>query len=464
MKEITMTSKTLCITILIFLSANTLYAQELFYPEAAVEDLREKEVQEIKKTQDLQRNINQTNHQLEQKKVEAEIEITRQKIRIQDQLAKQDSIQNELKSLRLNLDQLENHQKEMEKDLGRINDQVSKQNSELLSSEFELSTKKQNLVKSLANLKLIEQKTQSEIARIEIDAAKARTAISRTETDMARMKNDMARTQALEIRAKTEYSQVQERLANAVAQRDQIDRASTEAQSQLSKARRELNFAQREFQDAEKERLQAEIRYKTEKISIFNELKYIETSIANASNRKTQADADKVRMEAELAKLRLDLIAVKEKSQEVYQQDSLIHGEVMESRISLEQAKTDLMTELSRSETAALDRDTSRVLKKFKLSNKKALIEKPSDENIMSAGIPIQLPAKRAISSVSTGPWVTSRVCYSRPSPSSSSENIALIKRNTTLNAEESTDGYIKFSDETGKSLYINAKCGSFQN
>lgn len=402
--------------------------------ESAYTSVIQEEVNELKKTEELEKKAAKAQKADDERKADLEKEIAAKKFQIQSYKLRQDRANNEISSSKTAVEGLHTELALVEQELATLHQNAEHQltqadqqkldyaaaQKKLGEAQDKLRSSKVNLAKALYDSKIEVQKLKSEVAQAEAK-------VEALEAQNSNLKADAAEVnlQVMAVRTAIEDKRVEIARAN-----NEVE----QAKKGLEKAKTDLTASNFELKKVESKKLETDAR-------VTAEVKRLEETTVAAQKSKSLNEAEKLRIEAETEKMKNYLASVKKVSSEAI--DSAIDSQtsVMESRLTLQTAKSELGQQVAKSEGLSSKKDAnSAKLRRL------ASVAEASD---------ILDGAK---------PWIMSKSCKLHKRASSASEVVqADLSLGQKLIGADYSQNWIKVLNSSGAPAFIKKDCGSFE-
>lgn len=375
-----------------------------------------------------------------QKRAEFEKEIAIKKRKIYEHKSKQDQYLEEIDQMKAEIADIDGRTGEIEKDLQSAEERAKIHESKYSEMKATLDGTKGNLKASLEKMRTTRELTAKKINQYMIDMQRVRAEIATTEADISRADNDRVRAETEELQVRSEWSTLTSRAQALREDKARIYAELNDMKNRLEAAKNEYAAAKAKWAKAEQEKSIADQDATRTKTDIATQMRRLEAETAYAVNQKSIADAEKIRLSAEVEKLKTDLAFVKKRNEDAKVETEEAQGSVMESRLAFETAKADLVTELASNETAKLKNDAQAV--------KLRSLASVAEDSDMSSGI--------------MKPWIVTKNCSLSRNPASSSEKTGKLKVGERLIASPAGSGYVKILNASGGVVFVPMTCGYF--
>ncbi len=402
------------------------------YPDGALMNAFQEEIYEVKKAEDLEKKAAKTRDDYEKKKVEAEREIAAKKYRIEGFKLKQEQTLTEMDSMKTELEDLDKQYKQTEGELVDVEHRAQNHFANADRTKKELEDSHTKLETSLDKLKFTKEQTAKNINKNQIQVQRMRSEIAVLEAEIESVEARKASLEADELKTRTEWMALKNMIEEKNADKEKFIATLSDTKKKLDLAQKDFKVAKTEFDDAEKERAMTENK-------VMAEVKKLDDSIAAAQRARAMSDAEKIRVEAETEKLKAYVAMVKKSNTQAIEAMKDAQDNVMESRLALETAKSELTREVATGESTGF--------KKEKMASRLRGLASVAESSDMLDG------AK---------PWTVSKTCPIMKRPTDKADKVGKLEVGKRLIASEASGPWIKIMNASGKPAFVAKDCGSF--
>lgn len=411
------------------------------YPDSALRAAYEAELKQMRQTEEAQHNEVMARDAYDRRKAEAEDEISRHRKQVEALRREQEKSAETVEAMRSELAEIQRKEAEMKSELRGAEMKSRNDDASAENVRKELNEAKARLQKSVSELQAKREDTVKLINRSQIETQQLRMQIMQTETAISRAENDKMRVEQEELRVRTEWAALTVRNREANREKARTLAELDDMNRRLEKARRDYGFAKRESEQLEAEVRQLDLKARMNKTYILNELRKLEEEIAAAYNVKARNEAEKVRLVAEVDRLKEELRVVKERHTRAIAEGDDSEQVVMESRLAFETAKADLARQYAALEKTKVDNDTKRL-------NARNIASMAETSDILSG----QQTAR------------VSRNCPLRRAPASDGQPDGDIKAGARVYVSPGKGQWYKILNSSGHVLYVDEGCLKFEN
>lgn len=403
-----------------------------YYPDGALRQAYEEEMREWKNAEEKELQAIKAREDYERRKVDAEHEIASKKFRINEYKMKQEKAAFDVDMVKTEIGHLDKQQQEVEAELVVVEKIANEQISKSEASSRELETRKKDLTNSLEKLRYTRDEAARSLNKMQIDMQKMRADISVIQADIARTENEKERYESDKNSYMQAYQKVQLEKARTLAELEEM-------RSRLNVVKTDFNKARQDFEKAKKDQVAFENMARNERLNISTSIKKFKADTQQMANLREDAIASRERMETDIQKMKTELAIVKAKNDDTRQKMTEENAAVMESRLALEEAKTDLTEEMATGATGRYKHDTMG----FKMRS----LASVTDTSEMVPG--------------DSKPWVVKKSCDIVKSPSSR-KKMGSVKKDDRLIASPADSGYVKILNSSGQAAFVSESCGDF--
>lgn len=411
------------------------------YPDSALRAAYEAELKQMRQTEDAQHDEVMARDAYDRRKAEAEEEISRHRKQVEALRRDQEKSAEGVEAMRSELAEIQRKEADMKNELRGAEMKSRQQDTSTDDVKKELTEAKARLQKSVSELQTKREDTVKLINRSQIETQSLRMQIMQTETAISRAENDKMRIEQEELRVRTEWAALTVRNREANREKARTLAELDDMNRRLEKARRDYGFAKRESEQLEAEVRQLDLKARMNKTYILNELRKLEEEIAAAYNVKARNEAEKIRLVAEVDRLKEELRVVKERHTRAIAEGDDSEQVVMESRLAFETAKADLARSYAALEKTKVDNDTKRL-------NARNIASMAETSDILTG----QQTAR------------VSRNCSLRRSPASDGQADGEIKAGSRVYVSPGKGAWYKILNSSGHVLYVDEGCLKFEN
>lgn len=405
--------------------------QEL-YPDGALMQIYQEELYEIKKTEDAERRAVKARDDYERRKVEAEKEISAKKYKIEGFKIKQEQVATEIDAMNTEIQYLDKQYQETEQELAQIEAKAQEHFVIADNAKKELDDTKNKLEQSLDNLKNSKEKIHARLNKNSIDVQKMRSEIAVLEAEVESVEAQKADLEAKEMSAKTEWMSLR-------AQIDQKNADKKRNLESLAAAKKRYEQVQKDYRQAKNEFEQADQSRRETQAKVNAEIKKLEESTGAAIRARAMADAEKIRVEAETEKLKAYVAMVKKSNDESLKAMKESQVNVMESRLALETAKSELTMEVAGGEKQKFTEE--------KISSRLRNLASVAEASDMMDG---------------AQSWTIVKSCTIMKRPSRKADIIGEVSSGQNLVASRHSTNWVKIMNSSGEPAFVRAECGNF--
>ena len=407
--------------------------------EEALRQAWVEELNAIKRKEELELEAIHTRDEAYRKNAEIDLELTQKRRKIFDLQSKQTEYANEISIMKSEIVELDGKSTELQKDVVAAEEHAKLHHEKYMDVKKELDQTKDQLTSTLDQLHKTRDMTAKKVNLYMIQMQQMRAEVATLEADSARADNDRVRAEAEELQMRSQWSALTARTQSMRQDKARIMAELSDMQARLKSARNEYQLAKEAYEKVEKEKLAAQMDAARQRTEITSELRKLEQDTAYVSGAKSSDEAEKVRLQAEIDKLKTDLAFVKKRHADAHEEAAESEGTVMESRLAFETAKADLTRELATGEAAALKDDARAV----QLRGLASVVDQ-SD----------MLDAHK--------PWIATKACLVMRTPVNNGEAGGRVTSGERLIAAPAGGGFVKILNSSGRPAYLPMNCGHF--
>ena len=312
-------------------------------PTGALFSTYQSELYEARKAEDAEREAATVRETTTQTQADLERQISQRKSRIEALKVKQEQIMSDLKSMET---EVADYQKKFDLVQGDYTTAEEKHENFLANLEKEkadLETAKTKYDNALAQLNERHDRTQKAINGNLVQLNKEKVELAAITTAIQSLESQVASLEADEMKSRAEFMAYKSQTEEKKAEKAKKLALVTEAEKKYQTALNEQRAAQTELANAEKSLADTNVRVAADV------RKYDESTMA-AQRAKVIADTNKVRVEAEVEKLKTYLAMVKKANTEMMLAEHDSESNLMNAQLALEAAKSELAMNVSTGE------------------------------------------------------------------------------------------------------------------
>jgi chromosome segregation ATPase len=322
------------------------------YPYGALNQLRDEELDNYKRTEEIERKQVEISDKYEQEKKDAEIQIARKKYQIEGYKLRQKDAEAQIRILNTDLKYTQDRLDTTEKQLQAVEQDSKATESQYQTIHGQLEGTRTKLQETLENLKQQKEKAERAYARRQVEIQRMRTEISGLETDIARADARKTAVEADEMKARADWLIVKKQIEDKMNEKKAIMAQLDEARKKYEKANASLQSAKNDLSNSEKDKNQLLAK-------VQGEIAKYEKEIESSKRSKDKAEEDRVRIEAETEKWKTHAAKLKEARDKATEESSEASTFVIRSAVELETAKAEKSQEEAKSNIIASRREKS---------------------------------------------------------------------------------------------------------
>lgn len=402
---------------------------------------------------------------------QVESEIANQRYMIQSYKLRQDKAKQEYDMLSVTTVDLEKKLEDIKAEKKDFEKNSGEQIANLEAQRTEAQVQQKKLDADIVELAKARKRAERQIINLSMEVQSMKAGVDRLQAARAELESKTAETEADEMRVRTDWMQAKVQTQEHIKQRDESVARLAEAKKRRDMAVNDLKSAQVELSKAQKERNDsmrlAEI-----------EVAKMEKEIQNAHRARIASESEQIRLDAEVAKIREYVARMKESHDQALEQADASEGLVWKSNLNLETARTELAHSVSMKDkenfikskeesrargmaAAAEAADMIEAVKAPVRAEKPSVPEAKKDE-----------PKKRETASVvgqpdppsMTKPWITNSKCDAFERPIKDSKPIGFLNAGQRVTGRQLKSGWVKLQNPDGAIVYVDGKCGQYEN
>jgi DNA repair exonuclease SbcCD ATPase subunit len=248
---------------------------------------------------------------------------------------------------------------------------------------------------------------------------------------VARYENENVRFEADRDTFAMAYNKVQMEKARTLAELEEM-------KAKLNMSKEDFNKVRQDYEKAKKEQVALENSVREERVAIANQMKKVRNDTQQTMIMIEDSNNSKDRVEVDVQKLKTELALVKNRNEEARRKLSESNQAVMESRLALEEARTDLTEEMATGAKGRWKHDTMG----FKMRGLASVV----DSSQMVGG--------------ESKAWVVKKTCAIFKT-ASGKKNIGSVNKDDRLIASPAGN-FVKIMNSSGDAAYVDSACGEF--
>lgn len=407
--------------------------EQLAYPESALIQAHQEEVAEMKRAEEAERKAIQARDEYESKKVEVENQIAAKKFQIESLRMKTEKVQADLEIYQTEINHLNEQQSKTEAEWKDIDVQARQHSNNAESTKRQLEVAQTKLNETLDGLRVARERTKQAMNKnqIEIQRMQAEMAVLEAEAEAAQTKR--AQIEADEMKTRADWLSVRQKVEELENQKRQFEQHVADTQKRYEQALKDLKTAQNDLGQAEKEKNQYANRMQAEVVKL-------ESQIASANRARSMAEAERIRNEAETEKLKAYVTMVRQSKDRAVQTQEDAEGVVLQSKLALETAKSELTKEVARGDK-----------EEFRVKRSEARLR-----GLASAAEASEMVEGGRV-------WLSSKTCKLYRRPSVSSQEMGVVNPGRRLVGAEVGGAWVKLMNTSGSQIFVDRDCGRFE-
>ena len=226
------------------------------YPYGALNQLRDEELENYKRTEDIERKQIEISDKYEQEKKDAEIQIARKKYQIEGYKLRQKDSEAQIRILNTDLKYTQDRLDTTEKQLQAVEQDSKATEAQYQTMHGQLEGTRTKLQETLENLKQQKEKAERTYARRQVEIQRMRTEVAGLETDIARADARKTAVEADEMKARADWLIVKKQIEDKMNEKKAILVQLDEARKKYDKANASLQSAKNDLASSEKDKEQ----------------------------------------------------------------------------------------------------------------------------------------------------------------------------------------------------------------
>ena len=405
-----------------------------FYPHGALSNVYFQEKTEQMRAEQLEREAIRKRDDYEEQKRNVEQKIASHKFQIEELKNRQARAQEEIAMVSANLEHVKGQIATYDAEHKKMDDQAKVALQELETQRADLSEKQKQLEQLIFDLADDRKRAEREIYVKSMETQRLRAEVARLNTKITAAETKRAELEADEMKARTDWMQI--KLINA-----ELIKEQDHAVAELEDAKKRWNLAQKELADAKATLARSQRNRDQAVAQMKTDLSRFEKEILAANRSKIAAEAEQIRLNAESEKIKEYVDRIRETRDLAVDQEKESSGMVLRTKVAVETARTDLTENVEAADRAAL------------VSAK----EKFRRRGLASAAEAAELVDGGRM-------WITSKQCKAYPEPSTAAPAVGYFEAGRKLLGKDRNGGWIEISNGTGKSVFVDGRCGAYEN
>jgi hypothetical protein len=404
-----------------------------YYPEASLTQIYSQEQIEQKKADELEQKTIQQRDLYEKQKREVEQQVAAHRYHIEGLKMQQEKAQGELDLLAVDLQHVSGDLASYQAEHQQLDESSKATVAYLQGQRQELADRTKALDTELKSLEDARKKAEKEIYGMAMDIEHYKSDIAKMETKTQEAETKRAGLDADEMKVRGEWMETKMAAAEHMKQRDEAIAQLAETKKRYEQANKELAIAHVEMAKAEKE------RNDTSKNVATNMAKY-EHDIMQANKNRIANEAERIRLESEVAKINEYASRMKESRDQSVEQQTTSEGLVLKSSLALESARTALTQSVA---------DTDQ-------RDYKAEREQHRARGLANAEEASQLVQGGRV-------WVTTENCKAYSGPNTK-HAAGFFDSGKKLLGKDHGSRWVEIVNGSGSSVYVESRCGRYDN
>jgi chromosome segregation ATPase len=411
------------------------------YSEATLMKTNEEAIREKFRMEELERQAQNAQELYEMKRVDAERQTAEKRRAIEQYKQKQDQLTTDVETWRTELAQIESKQAEIEKELATVNAAFTEKNMQAAESRVALERTRSELNFKIEDLRRKKDTTFSLIEMANTEMGKWHQEITESQGKIIELHGKVSDYEKLALQIRSQALELQTKLTETKNTRLQAEQEMEMNRTAIAKAQSDFNNLMAEVKKEEAVKNQTLKKLAADRASYAAEMKRLEARTINANLTKAMAETENQRLLAETDNLKRQLAMVKAQSETVDSELASSNASLMQTRVSMQQIRSDLVRQLGREEKSHM--------KKEEYVQQMRSLASMANSSELTEG------AK---------PWVVAKACAIRRGPASNAAKLGDLKVGERLYGSASTEkGWLKILNTSGSTAYVQSTCGQFQ-
>jgi len=425
-KQILMSAAVLCTV-----SLNAQQARH--YPDAALTHIFTQEQIEQKKADELEQKLVYQRDLIEKQKREVEKQVAAHRYSIEGIKMKQERAQAELETISVDLQHVNGDLASYQAEHQQLTESSQATLSYLNNQRDELATKQKNLDAELVSLAETRKKAEKEVFELGMEIERYKVSSAKAETKVQEAEAVRAAMEADEMKVRSEWMSTKLAAAEQMRQRDEALQALSESRVRYEQAQKELRQAKVDL--AKAQTVRDDVAKKSQ-----SQIAQYENDIMKSTKGRIYAEAEKIRLESEVAKIQDYSARIKDARDQALDQQGHVNGLVLKSSLALESARTALATSVERSD-------------QYQYKNEKA--------QHRARGLAAAEEASNLIEGGRV--WITSENCKAYKTPATR-QPAGFFDSGKRLLGKDHGSAWVEVMNGSGSSVYVESRCGKYEN
>jgi hypothetical protein len=405
-----------------------------YYPHGALSNIYFQEQTEERKAELMEQDAAKKRGDYERQKRDVDHQIAAHRFQIEQLKTRQEKAQDDLDVVNANLQHVKDQIGQYETEHKQANEESAHAIEELNEQRQTLEASQKKMEAELAALTLDRKRAEREIYTKSMEINRMKTESARLETKTAAAEAKRAELEAEEMKTRTEWMQVKMQTADLQKQHDTALATMNDAKERWTKAQKELADAKTDLNRVQKQRDQVVGQ-------VQNDVARYEKEILAASKAKIAAEAEQIRLASEAEKMKDYASRIRETRDSATEQETEVDGMVLRTKVAVETARTELT-------------------KDVEASDRKNYVEEK--ENSKRRGIAAASEAASLLGGRRA--WKTNSKCPAYMQPDASGQAVGFFEAGRKLLGKDRDGSWVEISNGSKNSVYVESKCGEFQN
>ncbi len=402
-----------------------------YYPEASLVQIYNQQQIEQKKAEDMEQKAVQDRDLYEKQRRDVETQVANHRFQIEGLKMRQEKAQSELDLLAVDLQHVNGDLSSYQAEHQQLQESSKATLYYLETQRTELAAKQKALTEELAALAATRQKAEREVYTMAMDIERFRNEIARGETRVQEAEAKRAALDADEMKVRAEWVQTKMAAAEHMRQRD-------DALAQLAETKKRFEQAQKELTQSKQDLAKAEQGRNDTSRKVQGDVARYESDILAANKKRIGNEAENIRLESEVLKIKDYASRLKESRDQSIEQSTNTDGLVLKSSLALETARSAL--------TSTVEGSDQKSFRAEKVRHQARGLAAAEEASHLVDGGRI---------------WITDKNCNAFGKPGAK-EAAGFFGSGKRLLAKDHGSRWVEVLNGTGSSVFIKRDCGHY--
>jgi hypothetical protein len=407
-----------------------------YFPQAALKAARETEVRELHRVEAAEKETIANRDAIENKKIEAMQEIQKHKFEMADHKFKQEKMSEEMDIIQNELVKIQGQQADLAVQSKELDAKVSVVTEKHQDAANNLHASQQKLAVEAETLNKKRVETEKKVSKMQIEMQQSIAQIAKDQSLIARAESEKVQYETQEIHVANQLTSLLERRKEIADEREKASLEIGQLQKRLDSVKDDYKVAKSENDALEREVKSLTAKLSKDRVNTATEIQDLERKILVAKDSKFKNDYERARLVAESEKMKTQLIDVQKRYDQAAVDETASSLAVMESRVDVETAKTDVSTKESGIED-------------LKYHGKK---QRDQIRNLASLAESSQMLETQQKAKVV-------KACKVLTKPENSSESVGRLKKGSIIVAAPAAQGFYKVLNSSGSPQFVYQTC-----